>query len=47
VAVIVAVLALALWGYSGRQNQAGLGARQATVQSQLTAVAGPTPTATP
>jgi hypothetical protein len=44
---VVIVLAVALWVYSGRQNQHGVHAEQATVQAQLTSVSRPTPSPTP
>ena len=47
VTILLVVLAAALWLYSGSHNQQNIGGDQATVQSQLTTVAGPTPSATP
>lgn len=46
VAVLVGILALALWIYSGNQNQQGYSGVQSTVSAQITSVVGPTPTAT-
>jgi hypothetical protein len=47
VATVCAVLAVGLWVVSGSRNQQGIHNEQSTVQTQLTAMAKATPTATP